>query len=446
MVENNIGVSPVHPLGAGGAHRDAAARDRAHLWHPWTPVAAQSDPAAELLLVTEGDGYRVRDSSGRSYLDAIASSLNGSLGYGDPAVLAAAHAQMSRLPHFDLTVGSHEPAGRLAERLAGILPQGLDRTLFMNSGSESAEASLNLAFQYWRNVGTPRSRVISFAAGYHGATLVGQHLSGLGRMEHHFTAPFPVTRVELPLAPRDVRDPAAAPVLLARFEEAMEGDDVAAVIVEPFLNVGGGVVLPPGFLSGLRKLCDASGALLVLDEVFCGIGRTGLMYGFDHDGITPDVVMTSKGISGGYVPLAAVTTTDRVYQTFRDEPVIGGLRYAHTTSGHAVACAVALAVLDEIGRRNLVANAAERGRQLLDALAPLAGRPGVVDVRGLGLVVTVETDGPDRAGRLLDAARDRGVLLRGQGASVMAIPPLVIDAEGVGELAEGLLHAAESVA
>nr|ADZ45332.1 aminotransferase [Streptomyces sp. NRRL 30471] len=421
----------------------ATARDRAHLWHPWTPVAAQT---GELLLLTDGDGYHVRDAKGKQYVDALASSLNASCGYGNPALLEAARTQMAMLPHFDLTVGSHEPAGRLAERLALIMPEGLTRTLFMNSGSESAEASLHLAFQYWRNVGTPKTRIVSFSSGYHGTTLLAQHLSGLGRVWQSFDAPFPATRVDLPLPSCELRDPSSAGVLLARFEEALEGDDVAAVIVEPFLNVGGGIVLPAGFLSGLRKLCDASGALLILDEVFCGIGRTGRMYGFDHDGITPDIVMTSKGISSGYVPLAAVTTTARIYDSFRAEPGAGGLRYGHTTSGHAVACAVGAAVLDQIEERGLVANAAEQGQRLLNALAPLMSHPGVVDVRGFGLVVTIETDGPERAQRLLRAAREEGILLRTQGASLMATPPLIIDRPGIEALAAGVLRAAEATA
>ncbi|MFE0104620.1 aspartate aminotransferase family protein [Streptomyces sp. NPDC059009] len=408
-------------------------RDRRFVWHPWSPVG---ESGADRPILVSGDGYRVRDTTGREYLDAVASAMNSSCGYAHPALIAAAERQLSLLPNFDLSAGSHVPAGQIAERLAALLPDGLDRTLLLNSGSEATEAAVRIAHDHWRNVGRPRSRIVTFAAGYHGSTLVAQHLSGLPTNAIYGAEPFPVTRVDLPVAAGEVRAPRSLPLLLEAFERAvLDGPPPAAVFVESLLNVGGGVVLPEGFLRGLRELCDRSGALLVLDEVFCGFGRTGRMFGFEHDGVTPDLVTMSKGLSGGYVPLAALSTTEAVYQSFVADPLLGGLRYGHTTGGHAVACAVAVAVLDVIEEQQLVAASASLGRELLAGLLPLLDHPEVSDVRGLGLVATVECHRSEFAAELVAAARRRGVLLRAQGRSAMAIPPLVIDQGGIVELA-----------
>lgn len=418
----------------GEAVDEASARQRDHryVWHPWSPV---KDTAGDSPILVSGEGYRVRDAAGREYLDAMASAMNSSCGYAHPALIAAAERQLSLLPHFDLSVGTHLPVGQVAERISGLLPEGLGRTLFVNSGSEATEAAVRIAHGYWRNLGRPRDRIVTFAAGYHGTTLVAQHLSGLPTNVTHTVDPFPVTRVELPVPARELRAPESLPPLVEAFERAvLDGTPPAAVFVEAFLNVGGGVVLPPGFLRALRELCDRTGTLLVLDEVFCGFGRTGRMFGFDHEGITPDLVTMSKGLSGGYVPFAALSTTEAVYRSFAADPLIGGLRYGHTTGGHAVACAVALAVLDVLEEQKLVPAAAARGAELLAGLLPLAEHPEVADVRGLGLVATVEFHRPEFAAGLVTRARERGTLLRRQGCSVMAMPPLVIDGAGVAEL------------
>ncbi|UNZ08344.1 L-Lysine-8-amino-7-oxononanoate aminotransferase [Streptomyces rimosus subsp. rimosus] len=410
----------------------ARERDRRYVWHPWSPVGGADQDRPVLV---SGQGYRVRDAAGREYLDAMASAMNASCGHAHPALIAAAERQMSLLPHFDLSVGTHLPVGRAAERIGALLPQGLDRTLFVNSGSEATEAAVRIAHNYWTNKGEPRNRIVTFAAGYHGTTYVAQHLSGLPTNAVYGGEPFPVTRVRPSLPPRELRRPEALPVLVEEFERAvLDGTPPAAVFVEALLNVGGGVILPDGLLRALRDLCDRTGALLIVDEVFCGFGRTGRMFGFEHDGVAPDLVTMSKGLSGGYVPFAALTTTEAVYSSFAADPLIGGLRYGHTTGGHAVACAVACAVLDVIEERKLVEASAVLGEQLLAGLRPLLDHPEVSDVRGLGLVATVECARPEAAADLVAGARAHGVLLRRQGTAVMAIPPLVIDESGVAEL------------
>lgn len=422
---------------------EARARDRRHVWHTWSPLAA--DRSA--LTLSHGSGYRVWDIDGREYLDA--SALNSTCGYAHPLVQQAISAQAARLHQVDLSLAANLPAGLLAERLASYLPAGMAKTLFVNSGSEGFEAALLIAAAYHRHLGRPRSRVVGFARGYQGSTVACRSMSTLPRSRHDFRAPAPMTLVDLPLPARELREPAALPVLLAEFERAI-GDDPAdrpiAVVVEPFLNVGGGVVLPPGFLRGLRSLCDATGTLLIVDEVFTAYGRAGHMFACLREQVRPDILVSSKGLSGGYVPIAAVTVADHVHDTFGSDPVIGGLRYGHTTSGHALACAAALATLDVVERERLVPRAERLGGVLLDRFAALADHPDVVDVRRLGLILVLEMSGAEAARRLVANAREAGLLLRQQTTAVMAVPPLVIDDRGAAELTVRLAHALDRMA
>ncbi|MFD4790025.1 aspartate aminotransferase family protein [Streptomyces sp. NPDC058459] len=401
------------------------------MWHTWSPVDADRTE----LTLWRGEGYRVQDIEGREYIDA--SALNSTCGYAHPDVIEAITTQLGRLHHVDVSLGSHEPVGLLAERLASYLPQDMAHTLFVNSGSEGFEAALMIAASYWEHIGRPRQRVVAFSAGYQGSTLVSRGLSTLPRVAHPLASPVPLSLVDLPGTPRQVRQPETTPVLLDAFARALEGDGsdpAMAVVVEPFLNVGGGVLLPPGFLRGLRELCDRHGVLLILDEVFTGYARTGRMFAYQWEQAEPDILVTSKGLSGGYVPIASVSVRDRIYESFVHEPVIGGLRYGHTTSGHPVASAAALATLDVIEREGLVKRAQVFGERLLERLGPLAGSGEVLDVRGLGLITVLETSSTEAATGIVARAREKGLILRRQGAhgqSVLIVPPLIVDEEGL---------------
>lgn len=424
-------------FGQQSEHREGEHAERArtrtdrYVWHPWSPIGG---PSGRIMAV-QASGHLLCDAAGTEYIDA--SALNATCGYGHPALVEAVSRQAGQLHGVDLSVHDHEMAGLLAERLAAILPGGLSRVLFTNSGSEGIEASCFIAASYWAHLGTPRTRVVTFDRGYHGSTALARSLSGLPPTTHGFTNPLRVTPVALPTPDRVVRDPASTPDLLAAFAAAIgeDRDDLPmAVLIEPLVNVGGGVVLPPGLLRGLRELCDARGVLLIMDEIFTGIGRTGRMFGFEHEGLEPDIVVSSKGLSGGYAPIAAVAVQERIYRTFEDDPLLGGLRYGHTTSGHAVACAVAVAVLDVVEREGLVARSRELGARLLDGLTPLVGEHDVRDVRGQGLLVVLELANHDSAAALVQAARRHHLLLRQQGAVVMVVPPLTVDASVVDEI------------
>lgn len=413
------------------------------LWRPWTPITQQ----AGSLRIVETRGNRVRDADGTWYLDGVSGVLNASCGHRHPRLIEAATRQLQQLVHYDPMVSSHEPAETLASRLAELLPGELNETVLLNSGSEATEAALKIALQYWRNIGQDRDRVITFEAGYHGTTHLAQQLSGLPFTVSDWARPFPIEHIALPASPREMRTQESADALVELFAEALRtGPPAAAVMVEPLLGLGGCVVLPAGFLSRLRRLCDEHGTLLILDEVFCGFGRTGRMFGFDHDGITPDIVTLSKGISGGYLPLAAVTVTSSVKETFVREPVAQGLRYGHTTGGHAVASAVANAVLDVMADEKLVENSATQGARLLDGLRNLPPSPLITDVRGLGLVVAIEADSPESAAAIGTAAVRAGVMVRHERGVIRIAPPLTITAEDTEEALQKIGSAVEIAA
>lgn len=418
-------------------------RDRRHVWHPWSPLTI--DRSA--LTAVRGDGYRIWDVDGRQYIDGTGGALSLTCGYSHPRLVTAMSEQAGHLHHFDLSIASHELAGRLAERIAGLLPDPLDRVLFVNSGSEGIEAAVLMTTGYWAHQGTPRKRFVSLTDGYHGSTVVCKSLSGLPRVAHGFAPPVPVSHVDLPFPAREMRSPAALDCLIAALDRAI-GDDPAdrpaAVVVEPFLNVGGGIELPAGSLRAIRQLCDERHTLLVLDEVFTAYGRCGAMFACLREGVTPDVIVSSKGLASGYVPISAVVATNAIYETFRQDPAIGGLRYGHTMSGHALGCVAALTTIDIIEDEGLAARAEDLGSRLRARLERLVG-PALVDVRGMGLIVAMELASQDAADEVLAAAREAGVLLRPHGPVLMVVPALTIDEAGIDAVADAVERALAAV-
>ncbi|MYV88667.1 aminotransferase class III-fold pyridoxal phosphate-dependent enzyme [Streptomyces sp. SID1034] len=424
----------------------SGARDR--IWHPWSPIQQ-----AQRLTLTSSRGCYVRDDDGRSYLDLRAGTLNATVGYSHPAVVEAIRDQASRLMTWDLAEVSTPPARELADRIAGLLPEPLEYTLFCNSGSEATEAALKIARMWHRIHGRPgRTVVMSFADGYHGATTAAIAATA-APFRRDGAGPLPAGYAHLatPRCPScasgEEHDGCMVPGA-AEWEAqilAAGPETIAAVLVEPVLSVGGVIVPPPGELASLRTLCDRHGILLIADEVATGFGRTGRMFGFEHDlgpaGMAPDIITTAKGLTGGYAPLAAVTVRTDIYADFACDPLLGGLRHGHTTGGHATACAAALAVLDIVEHDKLVPAAASRGTQLLEALAPLKQRPSVRDVRGLGLLIGVEMASMELAAGVAQAVQEKGVLIRAFGPVLTVAPPLIISEQEAEDGARTLAHA-----
>lgn len=416
-----------------GIPEDIRDRNCRYVWHSWSPV----DFDRTELTISRGKGYRVWDIYGKEYIDAL--SNNNTCGYGNQRLISAITNQLVKLHSTDLSVSSHEPVGQLAKRLASILPKNLSRTMFVNSGSEGIEAAIFIAKWYWELMGEKRSRIVSFSKAYHGTTAVSRSVGNLNETKHPFNSLFSVTHVKLPVEPRQLKQPESCLFLLEVFEEAINKDPnnkPICILVEPFINVGGCIVLPPGFLNGLRTLCDNNGILLILDEVFTGYARSGKMFAFEHENITPDILVSSKGLASGYMPITAVTVLESIYKTFRKDLILRGLRYGHTTTGHAASCAAALATIDIIYTEQLAEQASINSTILHERFSAYTGVGDIIDVRVFGLVLILEMSRSELAIEFQKQAKSLGLLVRLNDNAVMVVPPLIIDKEGIDKISE----------
>ncbi|GAA3759561.1 aspartate aminotransferase family protein [Salinactinospora qingdaonensis] len=397
-----------------------------------SPILKQATP----VLATRGEGAYIFDEDERRYLDFTAGIGVTSTGHCHPKVVAAAQQQVATLIHGQYTTVMHRPLLRLTERLGSVLPPGLDRLFYVNSGSEAVEAALRLARH-----ATGRQNAIVFQGSFHGRTMGAASLTTSGTKIRAGIGPLMpgVAISAFPYAYRlGMSEEQATDFALRELDYLLattsSPKDTAAIFIEPMLGEGGYVPAPPAFLEGLRERADRHGILLVLDEVQTGFGRTGRFWGHDHAGIRPDVVITAKGLASGF-PLSAIAAPSELME--RAWPGSQGGTYG----GNAVSCAAALATLDVIEEEGLVDNAATMGARLQKALSQVADEhPVIGDVRGMGLLVGNEFTTPDgapdtaTATRAHQAAADRGLLLLTCGAYgnvVRMIPPLIVTGEQV---------------
>ena len=366
---------------------------------------------------SHGQGHRLYDADGKAYLDFATGIATSILGHRHPRVTAAIHAQVDKLVHVTNGLGYIEPVSRLAEKLAGTLPDGLDSVFFGNSGAEAIEGALKLAR---RTSGRPA--IVAFEGGFHGRTFgaLSATSSNLNyRVGHEPLLPG-VHLVPYPHAYRDHEGDegsateAALAALDRLFDEVVAPSTVAALLIEPELGEGGYIPAPVEYLRGLRERCDRHGILFISDEVQTGYGRTGRMWGFEHAEIEPDVVCAAKGIANG-LPLGAIVARRELQEKW------GKGAHGSTFGGNPVACAAGVAVLDTIHEEDLVRNAAERGAQLVAGLQVLASRDDRIgDVRGRGLMLGVELV-TDRATREPDGARADGTIARCADAGLLLL-------------------------
>ena len=412
-------------------------------WHPVADMHAVS--ATGELVLDRAEGVHVWDESGKRYLDATAALWYCNVGYGRPEIADAAAAQLRRLPAYshygDL---SSRPTTDLAERIAQIAPMDDAVVFFTSGGGEAVETAVKLVRRYWSLRGEPRRTiVVSRERAYHGLAGYGTSIVG--------TDTFTVGLG--PLAGDTLRvtwDYADA--LAAAIDEAGP-ERVAAFFCEPIVGAGGVLLPPPGYLEAARRVCRERSVLFVADEVICGFGRVSDWFASTRFGLDPDLVTFAKGVTSGYLPLGGVIVGARVREPFWAEGA-GIWAHGYTYSGHATATAAAHANLDILERESLPARAAALEAELAKALEPLASHPLVSEVRaGLGVVAAVQilpealADDPSVTGRVVLAARERGILTRGLGGGGLQVSPaLVIDEAALGELVEGLRGALDDVA
>ncbi len=392
-------------------------RGAPHVWRPYCQM--KTAPAPLAVARTQGASLFLED--GRELVDGIASWWTACHGYNHPHIRAAVQRQLELMPHVMFGGLAHEPAYRLAQRLAALLPGDLDHVFFAESGSVSVEIAMKMALQYWINRGVSgRTRFLSFKGGYHGDTLATMTICDPEEGMHSLFAGVMPSQIVTDL-PLDPASEAALDTLLAE-----KAGEVAAVIVEPRVQGAGGMLFhSDDVLRALRRLCDKHGLLLVFDEIFVGFGRTGDLFACAGSGVTPDIVTLSKALTGGTLPLSAAVARTSVFQAFWSDDAGAALMHGPTYMANPLACAAANASLDLFETGAWKADVARIHAALAEGLEPCRAAPGVVDVRTLGAIGVVEFDHPVETGPLCMAFVEHGCWIRPMGKVVYLTPPYV---------------------
>lgn len=364
----------------------------------WLPFTQMKDYEEDPLVIEHGEGVRLYDTEGKSYYDGYSSLWLNVHGHKKKELDDAIKEQLGKVAHTTLLGAANRPAIELAERLIDLTPAPLKRVFYSDSGAEAVEIGLKIAFQYWRNKGyQDKTKFVTVTNGYHGDTVgaisVGAvdifHTTYKPLMFDSYKVPFPtVYRNELP-DPVDVRDQA-----LAEFETMLseKGKEIAAVIMEGMVQGAGGMhVMPNGYLKGVENLCKKHDVLLIIDEVATGFGRTGKMFAVEHEEVEPDIMMVAKGITGGYLPIAATLTTEEIYKAFyADYAELKTFFHGHSYTGNQLGCAAALANLDIFEQENVMEDVERKTAFVKEKLEALKDLPHVGDIRQLGLMVGIE--------------------------------------------------------
>jgi len=418
--------------------------DREHLWHPFTQM--QGFREEELLIISRGQGNYLFDLEGNRYLDGVSSLWANLHGHRRPELDRAVTEQLGEVAHSTLLGLAHPPAIVLARRLAEIAPAGLTKVFFSDNGSTAVEVALKLAFQYWQNRGQPdKRRFLKLSHGYHGDTLGSVAVGGIP-LFHQVYQPLLFETLEAP-SPYCYRCPHrddCREQCLALLEEqvARHHRELAAVILEPIMQGAGGMIpQPSGYLAKVREVTRQHQVLLIADEVAVGFGRTGRMFACEHEQVSPDLMCLAKGITGGYLPLAATLATEEIYNAFLGEfAEFKTFFHGHTYTGNPLAAAAGLASLDIFAQDRVIEGLAPKIALLTRLLAGMADQPPVGDIRQRGLMVGIElvqdqeSREPFPVGRrvghqVILAARKLGVILRPLGDVIVLLPPLSITPE-----------------
>jgi adenosylmethionine-8-amino-7-oxononanoate aminotransferase len=440
--------------------------DDAHLWHPFTPHSVYR--AEEPLLIESGEGNWLIDVDGNRYLDGVASLWCNAFGHRRPEIDAAIVSQLGRIAHATLLGHSHVPAVTLAKRLAEIAPEGLTRVFFSDDGSTAVEVALKISWQFFRQADggreARRTKFLALGGAYHGDTVGAVSVGGIGTFHERFRGLlFPVLRAPGPYCyrcPLGLDRATCTTACLAELERTIEreGDELAAVVLESgFMGAAGIILHPAGYLHGVARAARAAGALLVLDEVASGMGRSGAMFACQREGVVPDLLCIGKGITGGYLPLAATLATERVFTAFLGPPEEGRTFFhGHTYTGNPLAAAAALATLDIFEREKVLDGLPAKAEYLGAAVRRLADLPAAGDVRhyGLGAGIELVADrgtkrsyppGERRGMRVCRAAREKGVFLRPLGDVIVLMPPLSITRDEIDVLVTAVEHGIRTV-
>jgi adenosylmethionine---8-amino-7-oxononanoate aminotransferase len=403
-----------------------------HVWLPYTQMKTAGDP----LPVVATRGSRIVLADGRELIDGIASWWTACHGYNHPHIAAAVRRQLEAMPHVMFGGLAHEPALTLARRLAALMPAGLDRVFFSDSGSVAVEVAMKMAVQYWRNKGVAgRTRFVAFNGGYHGDTTGAMAVSDpVDGMHHAFAGLLP--RHLFCDLPRDEASLAKLGTVVER-----HADEIAGIIVEPLVQGAGGMIFHDmAVLTRLRALADRYRLLLIFDEIFTGFGRTGTGGLFVSEAVAPDIVTLSKALTGGTLPLAATIARDTVFQAFWSDAPADALMHGPTFMANPLACAAANASLDLFEREPRLTQVAAIAQALQQGLAPCRGMAWVRDVRMRGAIGVVELDRIDDVDALRRRFVAEGVFVRPFGTTVYLTPAFTIAPDELAKLTSAIVR------
>ena len=440
---------------------DPAQTDKQYVWHPFTQM--QDWAKDELLVIESGSGAKLRDTQGREYLDGVSSLWCNVHGHRRPEIDAGIRQQLDQVAHSTLLGLVSPPSALLAERLAKIAPPGLSKVFYSDSGATAVEIAIKMALQYWKQRRDPRpakTKYVSIRNAYHGDTLGAVSVGGVD-LFHEAFRPLLFETLRAP-SPYERPPPGQAPEQhLRNCVQGLEGllrehaDEVAAMILEPLVQGAAGMLMSPsGYLEAARALCTKYDVLLIVDEVATGFGRTGKMFACEHEGVSPDLMALGKGLTGGYLPVAATLATEEIYGAFLGEyQDFRTFFHGHTFTGNALGCAAAIASLEIFERDRVIEGLQPKiellRRRLREEFSPLAH---VGEIRQCGFIAGVElsqerdplTAYPfeEQMGmRVCRRAREYGILTRPLRDTIVIMPPLCISIEELNKLLDGLYRA-----
>jgi len=432
--------------------------DRRYVWHPFTQMKEwEAEPP---IVITKGEGSWLIDSDGNRYLDGVGAIWTNVHGHCHPHINSAIKEQVDRLEHSTLLGLASEKPAILAKRLIDIAPQGLAKVFYSDNGSTAVEVGLKMAFQYWRHLDRPeKSKFISFKNAYHGDTVGAMSVGGID-IYHEVFRPLLFPTIQAPssycyrceLCKEQDSNLCRKECLIA-LERLMEANahEVAGLVIEPLLQGAGGMIVQPvGYLAKVRELCDRYNILLIADEVAVGFGRTGSMFACTKESVTPDIMALSKGITAGYLPLAATLTTQKVYDAFLGEySELKTFFHGHTFTGNPLACVAGLASLELFENDSLLESLVPKIGLLTERLKSIAELSHVGDIRQCGMIAGIELvrdkaskepyDWEERIGMTVcREARKHGIFLRPLGNVIVIFPPLSISTDELELLLDGV--------
>lgn len=416
------------------SNSDLLARSLSAVWHPCTQMKRHE--TLPLVPIARGEGVWLYDPDGKRYLDAVSSWWVNLFGHCNPRINAAITDQLGKLEHVMLAGFTHEPVVQLSERLRELAPPGLGHCFYGSDGASATEIALKMSAHYWRNNGRPqKSQFISLQNSYHGETLGALSVTDVALFRDAYGALIK-QNATVPSPDSREAEPGESPESFAsRCADALEThlqarhESIAAFIVEPLIQGAAGMAMyHPAYLTRARALCSQYGVHLIADEIAVGMGRTGTMFACEQAGIAPDFLLLSKGITGGYLPLSIVMTTDDIYQAFYADQTARGFLHSHSYTGNPLACRAALATLDIFAQDDVLDSNRAKAAFFNRIAQPLRDHPRVRNFRNTGMVWAFEVETPhaDFAQRCFSLGLQQELLLRPMGNTVYFMPPYVI--------------------